>query len=261
MKYHIRLAALASALLAATPAAHAVDGETLITQAKALAGNVTPGDAPGFPVTLSLPGKYKLAGNLTVPDGADGILIDNDLVTLDLNGFTLQGPVTCTGFASNLACLPASNYYAIKAYNRVGLQVRNGAIRGFPQGISSLGNSGLAEDLFISEIGGTALGAGHGSIIRGNRLYKVGIGIYSGGLVLNNTIYGANLNGIYSSYGGLVIGNQTHYTGSAGIVGAYQGNAALVHNAASTSGGSGNGISGGESLGGGTDNFCENNLC
>ncbi|MEW6677937.1 MAG: hypothetical protein AB1421_08450 [Pseudomonadota bacterium] len=253
--------AVCAALLALTPAAHAVDGEILITQAKALAGNVTPGDAPGFPVTLSLPGKYKLAGNLMVPEGAHGIDIDSDLVTLDLNGFTLQGPVTCTGFASNLACLPASNHYAIRAYNRVGLQLRNGAIRGFPYGISSLGNSGLAEDLFISEIGGTALGAGYGSIIRGNRLYKVGNGISSGGLVLNNTVYGSKLYGIYSSYGGLIIGNQAHYTGSTGIVGAYQGNAALVHNAASTSGGYGDGIVGGESLGGGTDNFCENNLC
>ncbi|NWG73776.1 MAG: hypothetical protein HXY24_04090 [Rubrivivax sp.] len=55
---------LLAALCAATLPAHAVDGEILITQAKALAGNVTPGDAPGFPVTISQPGKYKLAGHL-----------------------------------------------------------------------------------------------------------------------------------------------------------------------------------------------------
>src|SRR6185436_8638324 len=44
--------------------AFAVDGTILIDQNRALAGNVTPGDAPGFPVTISQPGSYKLSGNL-----------------------------------------------------------------------------------------------------------------------------------------------------------------------------------------------------
>jgi hypothetical protein len=35
---------------------YAVDGVVLIDQAHALAGNITPGDTPGFPVTISLPG-------------------------------------------------------------------------------------------------------------------------------------------------------------------------------------------------------------
>ena len=42
----------------------AVDGVTLIDQNKALAGSVTPGDTPGFPVTISQPGSYRLSGNL-----------------------------------------------------------------------------------------------------------------------------------------------------------------------------------------------------
>lgn len=40
--------------------AQAADGQILISQAKALAGNVTHGDAPGFPVTLTQPGSYQL---------------------------------------------------------------------------------------------------------------------------------------------------------------------------------------------------------
>jgi hypothetical protein len=252
---------LLAALCTATSAAQAVDGEILITQAKALAGNVTPGDVPGFPVTLSLPGKYKLASNLTIADvDTTAIEIDSDLVSLDLNGFILQGPVTCSGFAGSHQCLP-SNRPAIDANSRHGIHVRNGTISGFGGGIGTLGNASLAEDLLITEIGTTAISAGTGSIIRGNRLYRVGLGIVSSGLVINNTINGAQSNGIYSGYGGLVIGNQTYYTGGTGIVAYYQGDAALVHNAASIDGSSNDGVYGGVSLGGGTDNFCEGDLC
>lgn len=72
-------------------AAQAVDGVVLINQSRALAGNVTSGDAPGFPVTITKPGSYRLSGNLTVPAGTDGIVIAADEVTLDLNGFLMSG--------------------------------------------------------------------------------------------------------------------------------------------------------------------------
>lgn len=63
---------------------------------RALNGNVTPGDSAGFPVTISLPGSYRLSGNLTVPDAdTDAILITADNITLDLNGFTIAGPTIC----------------------------------------------------------------------------------------------------------------------------------------------------------------------
>ena len=69
-----------------------------ITQAKAKQGAVTPGDAPGFPVTISKPGSYILASNLTVPDGnTTAIVIAADHVTLDLGGYAILGPVDCSG--------------------------------------------------------------------------------------------------------------------------------------------------------------------
>ncbi len=65
--------------------ANAVDGVILITQANAQAGNVIQGDKPGFPVTISRSGSYKLAGNLTgTNNGLDIIEITADNVTLDL---------------------------------------------------------------------------------------------------------------------------------------------------------------------------------
>jgi hypothetical protein len=82
------LAALSLAALAATAQAQVIT----IDQAKALAGNVTPGDTPGFPVTISQPGSYRLMSNLTVADvSAHGIRIEANGVTIDLNGFSITG--------------------------------------------------------------------------------------------------------------------------------------------------------------------------
>ena len=81
------LAAVILVCLAA-PASAAV---ILITQAKANAGNVTPGDAPGFPVTLSLPGAYRLDTNLTVPANKTGLSVTSHNVDIDMAGFRLYG--------------------------------------------------------------------------------------------------------------------------------------------------------------------------
>jgi hypothetical protein len=70
-----------------TAPSFAVDGVVLINRSSALAGNVTPGDTPGFPVTISVSGRYRLSGNLTVPANTDAIDITANNVTIDLNGF------------------------------------------------------------------------------------------------------------------------------------------------------------------------------
>jgi hypothetical protein len=81
----------------------AVDGVVLIDQNKAMAGNVTPGDTPGFPISITQSGSYRLAGNLTVPVGTNGIEISASNVFLDLNGFT----ISCGGGTQTLrvACI------------------------------------------------------------------------------------------------------------------------------------------------------------
>src|SRR5437588_2480577 len=97
---HFQSRWLAPALVCAGLACniYAVDGVILIDQNRALAGNVTPGDAPGFPVTISVAGSYRLSGNLTVPDAnTTAIEVTADSVTIDLNGFSIIGPTVCTG--------------------------------------------------------------------------------------------------------------------------------------------------------------------
>src|SRR5262249_14253614 len=73
------------------------DGVTLIDQKAATTGKVTPADTPGFPVTISEAGSYRLDSNLIVPDaGTTAIEITADNVTLDLGGFSIIGPNSCT---------------------------------------------------------------------------------------------------------------------------------------------------------------------
>ena len=94
-----KLGALAISLcLLAVPAV----AQVVITQAKAIAGGVTPGDAAGFPVTLSRKGSYRLQSNLNPPAGKDGIQIKSHDLTIDFNGFVMDGvQLARTGIRGN----------------------------------------------------------------------------------------------------------------------------------------------------------------
>ena len=116
----------AAATLVST--AWAVDGVVLIDQNRALAGNVTPNDAPGFPVSITQPGSYRLSGNLTAGPGASGIVILASNVTLDLNGFMISGPLQpCPGFV----CVVLSGVRVPFGAALKSVTVRNGTIAGF----------------------------------------------------------------------------------------------------------------------------------
>ena len=96
----------------------------MITHAKAGAGGVTPGDTAGFPVTLSLKGSYLLQSNLNPPAGKDGIQIKSHDVTIDFNGFAMDGVHQArTGIRGNGA--------AADRFNTV--TIRNGIIIGFKE--------------------------------------------------------------------------------------------------------------------------------
>jgi len=141
-------------VLTALLAASSAFAQTAIDQNRALAGSVTPGDAPGFPVTLSQPGSYKLTGNLTVPMGVKGIVITADEVTLDLNGFTVKGPSSCT--RDNATRVVACSYQSeqsigIDASASEGAEVRNGTVKGFGGVGLSLGRLGRYGNLRLTQ--------------------------------------------------------------------------------------------------------------
>jgi hypothetical protein len=135
-----RIVASFVALAAVAGPAYAVDGVVLINQAVALNGNVTPGDAPGFPVTISVPGSYRLSSNLIVPDAnTSAIQVVVSDVTIDLNGFSIVGPVSCIGFPTT--CNPIGGGNGIDALAFADhIKVFNGTIRGMgANGIHLLG--------------------------------------------------------------------------------------------------------------------------
>src|SRR5438132_11721141 len=129
---HLQSRWLAPALLLAGLSCnmYAVDGIVLIDQNRALAGGVTPGDAPGFPVTISLAGSYRLSGNLTVPNATTtAIQITADNVTIDLNGFSIIGPTVCVsgpGGGAVISCSPTGAGTGVLAIQLRNVTVVNG---------------------------------------------------------------------------------------------------------------------------------------
>ena len=128
---------LTAFLLGLTSPAHAGDGVIEINQAKALAGGVNPGDTEGFPVTISESGSYRLTGNLTVPDeNTTAIEVTAGDVTIDLNGFAIEGPTECTGPNSPspvTSCSPTGSGIGIDGIGSLpqpSTSVINGTVRG-----------------------------------------------------------------------------------------------------------------------------------
>ncbi len=208
MKRTICLIGVALGALAPAPAL-AVDGQVAITQAKAMAGGVTPGDAPGFPVSINLPGSYVLSSGLTVPDAnTTAIEINADHVTIDLNGFAILGPTDCSG--KPLECANTGNGSGIITPGiHFNITIRNGTIEGMGhRGVYLQGGAHLVEYLHVRSNGNNGLGVDpsegqSGSVIQHNTVQRnggFGITVYSG-IVADNTI---NLNrgfGIYLAEG------------------------------------------------------------
>ena len=102
--------ALALSVTPLTPAL-ADDGVLEINQTCAVQTGCFPGDTPGFPVTIdgSAGRSYRLSGDLTIADANnDGIRVDADSISIDLNGFSIIGPGTCSG-SPNVCTLTSGN--------------------------------------------------------------------------------------------------------------------------------------------------------
>ena len=100
----------------------------------------TPGTALSV-FRIAAPGSYYLAGNVTGVSGKNGIQIDADGVTVDLNGFTL------TGVVGSLDGVSMSSF-------RENVVVRNGHVRNWGEsGVETLIDIGRIEGIVSSNNG------------------------------------------------------------------------------------------------------------
>lgn len=249
-------------LIASAGGAQAVDGTILITQARALTGNVTPGDAAGFPVTISQPGSYRLASNLTVPnENTTAIEIRANSVTLDLNGFTIEGPVKCEDPGGGVIVCDknGSGFGVVTGTNVFHTVVVNGTVRGMGfLGMQLNGESQVRHVQVIGNAHGGLRGAANSNVSENVVSSNGGDGINIlaglGSLVTANVVFFNTGRGITIATGGVITGNTV--TGNTGIGLDLDTTTGYSNNVVNFNGG-GN-VSGGIQIGG---NVCGNALC
>ncbi|MFK8012419.1 MAG: hypothetical protein AB8B80_10285 [Marinicellaceae bacterium] len=95
------------------------------------------GDTGGLPITIANSGSYILTSNLVSSSETVNVIeITADNVTLDLNGFSIIGPRTCTGSNDTLSCTNAGmTASAILAAGRSNVVIKNGITQGFDTGV------------------------------------------------------------------------------------------------------------------------------
>jgi hypothetical protein len=203
-----------AALLLLAPKAHAVDGTVLINQSTSTAG--LPGcSSSGFPIIICQPGSYRLSGNLVVSDPSKtGILVNADSVTLDLNGFTISGPVVCTGSPVTSCTSGDGIGIDIEAVND---SVLNGTVRGFGFG-GVFGHSVRVERVQASGNGGDGIFSDFFGVFKDNVAYRNGkTGINAYGVVSGNVVASNGTDGIHTIVGA-VIGNTASVNRGNGLV-------------------------------------------
>ena len=143
------------------PVVHAEDGRIEINQTCALRGCYA-GDSAGFPVATD-PGKsYVLTSSLTVSDADTSAIVLDDGASIDLNGFTIQGPAVCTGTPPS--CVGLGSGRGVLASN--GGSIRNGRITGMGGSGISAGGGTIIEHMVVDANGDDGIvGTGAGNRI------------------------------------------------------------------------------------------------
>ncbi|MDX2175126.1 MAG: hypothetical protein SF028_01520 [Candidatus Sumerlaeia bacterium] len=170
--------------LSAVPAIFALS--TLATCA--LAGDLTPPGAPAptmkplslveprtaitqsmIPMTISAPGSFYLAENLTCDSAPVAITLASGQVSIDLNGFSISG----------LGASPSNSLTAIKssAESNRNQSVRGGSVVGFKDGAIRLGEAATIEDVSVTKTtAGRVLEVGLAGRVSGAQLFDLGGG-------------------------------------------------------------------------------------
>ncbi len=206
---------------------YAQDAVVLIDQTRVMAGNITPGDAPGFPATISRSGSYRLASNLVIsPAGATAIQITASNVTLDLNGFSIVGPGGCSVDSQGLTSCPApGSGVGVLAGDDLhpgarSITVRNGSVRGMTlTGIQITGDGSMVEN--VASDGNYQDGFNVNGLVSESSATGNGLDGILGQTIRNSTATANRRVGIsVRTLGGVATGNVSTRNGGHGITAA-----------------------------------------
>jgi len=232
----------AVALLSLSAAAEAREGSVEIGAACVAAGCM-PGDAAGFPISITSPGSYRLVSDLVVTDpNATAVFVAADDVAIDLNGFTIRGPTRCTG--APLVCQTTGSGDGIaidlaQSPPPARTSVSGGVISGRRNALY-LGAGSSVRDVTVDGNSAAGIRVGAGSLVRSCIALANANGIYldGGGAVATESVASRNTVGFASFASGTSISRCSAVANGLGI----QGAGAIIEN--SVVGNSGDGISG-----------------
>jgi len=247
-----RKLALIAALLVPASVGMASDGVLEINQACAVNTGCFSGDAAGFPVTInSVTGaaghSFRLTGDLNVDQSTTAIqVLTANNVSIDLNGFSIVGPVTCSG--SPVACSPPGSGNGVQSIDSIGVSGKNGSITGMGGWGVILGERSEITNLRANNNRQHGISVAARSTVSGNVANRNGAGgIFAGdgSTVLGNTVSDNGSTGIHVGNGSTVLGNTSERNDDSGIysfsviVGSSLGGSTISDNTASGNGGSG----------------------
>lgn len=182
------LVAACVAILIGMETGLADDGVFEINQACASGDGCFSGDVPGFPVQITSPGSYRLTGNLDLPTDDSGIEVRASDVQLDLNGFAIVGPITCSGTpvtSCSDSALFTWGVFADPVTDITDVTVEDGVVRGFTANGIDLGDRSTVRDINVLENRAEGISVSADSTIRN---VKVRRNLLAGVAGLENTI-------------------------------------------------------------------------
>ena len=162
-----------------------------------------------------------LTSDLVVSDpNSDGIFIATPPVTIDLNGFEIRGPVSCTGLGSTLSC-GAGTGRGIRAEGRPRITVVNGSVIQFGSDGILVASRSRIDGVVVERNGGDGVRTGADSLVTNVRSYRNagdGIDVGDSSTVKLCTSASNGQNGVLTGTAALVSESTARDNGTNGVL-------------------------------------------
>lgn len=218
------------------------DGLLEINQACATGEGCFSGDSPGFPVEITNTGSYVLTSNIDVTVAADppnttAIDVSAENVSININGFTIVGPVSCTDTPVT-ACSGTGSGKGINGER--GMVVKNGTVRGMGSDGISLNHEGTVINIRLIENGDFGIFALEHSQLQGVFAYRNahhGVATWPLALIQDTRVIGNGGSGMVPGEGSLIRDSVANLNGTDGLF--IRGESSAIDNVARGNGGHG----------------------